>query len=526
MPANAPVLILAPLGRDAQGMVIVLERQGYSAKPFRSIEPFCQAIGEDTGMLIITEEALTRDSMPLLLSVLEKQPAWSEVPIILLLRPALRDKSNVQISIARMAEELGNVTFLERPLHGLTLASAVRAGLKARKRQFQNRNDALALRESETRYRRIIETANEGVWLLDDQDRTTFVNRQMADMFGYMPEEMLGWTPLEFLPQEEHGRAKDSLGKRRQGINEILELEFICKDNSRICVEMATSSIFDEQGNYHGALALVTDITERKKSQEVLKNYAIRLEESNRELEQFASIASHDLQAPLRKVSLFSEMLERQLDGNASPETFDMLGRIKNSVERMRQLVSDLLQLSRVSTNTTPFEPVNLNAVLETVNEDLLVVREETGGRLEVDLPSTLMLMGNRGQISQVFQNLIQNALKFHRKDVPPVVRVSAWGEDSRCLIAVEDNGIGFKPEYAKKIFETFQRLHGQSEYPGTGIGLSIVKKIVERHLGVIRVDSEPGVGSRFVLDFPAFVPAPESSDNAISAAGARNELL
>jgi signal transduction histidine kinase len=360
---DGPVLILAPLGRDAEGTASILNRKGIPSLAFRSMEALCQAIGEDSGVLIITEEAFTKESLPQLLTVLEKQPLWSDLPII---------------SIARLAEDLGNVTFLERPLHTLTLVSAVRAGLKARRRQFQNRDDAVALKE-----------------------------------------------------------------------------------------------------------------------------YAARLEESNRELEQFAYVASHDLQAPLRKVKFFSDMLEQLLAREANAEVFDIVGRMKNSVERMQQMVSDLLQLSRVHRQSKPFEPINLANILQAVTDDLFAYQHELGGTLEINNHENLFLLGDPGQLQQVLQNLIQNALKFHRKGVPPVVRVMVQTVGDHGRITVEDNGIGFKQEYAERIFETFQRLHSQSEYTGTGIGLSIVKKIVERHQGSIQVESVPDEGSRFVIELP-----------------------
>lgn len=379
MPAHeAPVLVLAPIGRDAEGTVELLEKHGFKALPFRTMESLCQAITEEAGALIVTEEAFSRDSLSQLLSTLEKQPLWSDLPIIILTRPATMDKSHGVISIGRMAEELGNVMFLERPLHTLTLVSAVRACLKARKRQFQSREDA-----------------------------------------------------------------------------------------------------------------------------ESLKEYAARLIESNRELEQFAYIASHDLQAPLRKVSFFSDMIEQLLTSEANPEVLDLVRRMKTSVNRMQQMVSDLLQLSRIHRQSKEFEPVNLATILQTVSDDLLEYRREMNGMIEYDSNLNITLMGDPGQLHQVFQNLLQNSLKFHRKDARPVVQISARQEGACAIITIKDNGIGFKPEHAERIFETFQRLHGQAEYPGTGIGLSIVKKIVERHQGSIRVESQPGEGSKFILTLP-----------------------
>lgn len=242
---------------------------------------------------------------------------------------------------------------------------------------------------------------------------------------------------------------------------------------------------------------------ELSESQQATADYAAKLEQSNRELEQFAAVASHDLKAPLRKITNFSQMLRSDAKNQLTPESSDYLTRIETSIVKMQALIDDLLALSRVTSRGSAFEAVNLSEVAHEVIQNLGEVISNVEGRVEIEpLP---MVLGDETQLTQVFQNLIENGLKFHREGVPPVVRVTALpceGADG-CPIHVEDNGIGIEPEYQKRIFNIFERLHSQSIYPGTGVGLAIVKKIVERHQGTIQVDSAPNHGSRFIITLP-----------------------
>ena len=245
--------------------------------------------------------------------------------------------------------------------------------------------------------------------------------------------------------------------------------------------------------------ALEKEITERKKAEWLIHSYAQRLEQSNRELEGFAMVASHDLQEPLRKIEVFGGRLKESLGPSLNQDDQDYLDRMEKAIQRMQAMIEGLLSLSRVSSSGRPFKAVDLNDTMRTVLDDLGRRIHQTGGTVEVgNLP---VIQADPVQMDQLFQNLIGNALKFHQPDVPPVVRVSfsPVGENE-VEITVEDNGVGFSMEAASQLFQPFQRLHGRSEFEGSGIGLSICRKIVERHGGTIRAESEPGVGSRFVV--------------------------
>lgn len=262
--------------------------------------------------------------------------------------------------------------------------------------------------------------------------------------------------------------------------------------------------------------ALQTEIAERRKAEENLRVYTDKLEWSNQELQDFAFVASHDLQEPLRKIQTFGDLLKDKSRVALDDEHRDYLERMQNAARRMQTLINALLTYSRVTTKAQPFELVDLEETARKALSNLEVRIEETGARVELkNLPT---IEADPSQMMQLFQNLIGNALKFHRKGEPPSVVVSGeriasrsqtGDADGLCVISVKDNGIGFDPQNAKRIFLPFQRLHGRSEYDGTGIGLAICHKIAERHGGTITAESSPGSGSKFIIRLP--VKQPES---------------
>ena len=236
-----------------------------------------------------------------------------------------------------------------------------------------------------------------------------------------------------------------------------------------------------------------------------------QLKTSNEELEKFAYIASHDLQEPLRKIQSFGDRLLKKQRDSLDVEGQDAVDRMLSAAGRMRRLIEDLLAFSRVSTTGKPFEPVNLNETLEEIRSVFELRFQQTGCALTVDpLPT---LAGDESQLSQLFQNLVGNALKFAKPDVPSEILVTAIPfeklgfKSTGWRIEVRDNGIGFEDQYADRIFELFQRLHGRNQYEGTGLGLAICKKIVERHGATIAARGELGRGATFVLDWPVSSP-------------------
>jgi PAS domain S-box-containing protein len=246
-----------------------------------------------------------------------------------------------------------------------------------------------------------------------------------------------------------------------------------------------------------GFTMIFTDISDLKRTQR-------HLERSNRELESFAYVASHDLQEPLRKIQTFGERLKATSAAALGPQGLDYLERMNNAANRMRRLINDLLTFSRVTATVQPFARVDLSTVVRDVLGDLETAIEKTGASVTLgELPE---LDADPVQMRQLFQNLVSNALKFRREDVAPTVAIRCTVDEpaNRCELVVEDNGIGFDEKYLDRIFQVFQRLHGRdSKYEGTGIGLAICRKIVERHGGTLEARSTPGKGATFTVSLP-----------------------
>ena len=249
-------------------------------------------------------------------------------------------------------------------------------------------------------------------------------------------------------------------------------------------------------------LLAIEDVTERRAAEQRLAEQRRELERSNAALEEFASIASHDLQEPLRKILAFGERLDTSAGPTLAGDARRYLDRMLNAAARMRALIADLLTYSQITTRVQPFGATNLTGVAQEVIADLETVVADAGGRVELgELP---MIDADPVQMRQLLQNLLSNAVKYRRKDQPSVVRLSSSSPDAEHrTITVADNGIGFNQDYSERIFKMFERLHGRTQYEGSGIGLAMCRRIVERHGGTIAASSRPGHGATFTVTLP-----------------------
>ncbi len=348
------------------------------------------------------------------------------------------------------------------------------------------------------------------VAITDNRGIITYVNRKFCAISQYSAEELLGKThsiinsthhPKEFFIEMWQTIAKGGVWEG--------EIKNRAKDGSFYWVHTTIVPFMDQNEKPEQYAAVRYEITERKLAEEQLKVYAKKLEVSNRELQDFASVAAHDLQEPLRKIQSFSDRLKVKAKEDLKPEALDYVDRIQNSAQRMQVLINDLLTYSRVTTKAQPFSSLDLNQVLSQVISDLEIRLEQSGGKVEVEnLPS---IEGDSTQMHQLFQNLIGNALKFNKPGVPPHVKVEAkifehsplGRPGPACQISIQDSGIGFDEKYLDRIFTIFQRLHGRHEYEGTGIGLAVCRKIIDRHGGYITARSAPDDGATFLITLP-----------------------
>jgi light-regulated signal transduction histidine kinase (bacteriophytochrome) len=272
------------------------------------------------------------------------------------------------------------------------------------------------------------------------------------------------------------------------------------RDGREFPVELTISTMRVEDNVIFSAF--IHDISDRVRAKEELERTADELRRSNAELEQFAYIASHDLQEPLRMVASYTQLLERRYAAQLDQTAREFIAYAVDGARRMQQFITGLLRYSRVGTEPRVLEEVNLRDVFEAAIANLRMMIEETGAAVEAhDLP---LVRGDPRQLTQLFQNLIGNALKFRKPDQPPRVEVRAEPDGDFWRLSVRDNGIGLDPKFAGRVFVIFQRLHTRDEYEGTGLGLAICKKIVERHGGRIWVESKEGEGATFFFTLPA----------------------
>ena len=277
------------------------------------------------------------------------------------------------------------------------------------------------------------------------------------------------------------------------------------KNGELFWIAQSISPVLDENGEISRFVGVSMDMTQRKKDAEQLKSYAIELQRNNKELEDFAFIASHDLQEPLRKITTFGDrLIEKTVD--LDEHSRDYIERMGKSARRMKRFIEDLLLYSKVTTKQKPFELVDLEKKVKTVCEEMDHIIHSTHAVVNIsNLPT---IEGDNNQIHQLIVNLIFNSFKYKSEGKPPIINIfGKKKENNYWEISIQDNGIGFDEKYADRIFKPFQRLHGRSKYEGSGLGLTICKKIVERHNGTISALSKPGVGTTFILTLPEKQP-------------------
>src|SRR6267378_1266670 len=367
----------------------------------------------------------------------------------------------------------------------------------------KQRNAELALSASEALYRQTFELATTGIAHVDLAGRFMQVNRSLCEILGYSEKELIG-RPVKEISHPEDRNLTDSQRMRvRSGEKPSVRFEkrYIRKNGAIVWVGLSVALACDPSGAPQYEIALFDDITERRKAEAALREAHEELKRSNAELEQFAYVASHDLQEPLRMVSSYTQLLMRRYGDKLDGDAKDFTAFIVDGATRMKQLIEDLLAYSRVGTRDKNFKPVDVESPLKRALINLRAAIQDSGAAVTQDMLPTIPC--DEVQLAQLFQNLIGNALKFRKPDAAPGVHVGAADHGEEWEFTVRDNGIGIEPQYFERIFMVFQRLHDKGEYPGTGIGLAIVKKVVERHGGRIWVQSQPGAGTTFHFTMP-----------------------
>lgn len=320
---------------------------------------------------------------------------------------------------------------------------------------------------------------------------------------------------MSFIHPDDVTIVKDTLKAALESNSDVnIELRIVTPTKKVKIIHCLARMVKDKNGQPRLFTGSIRDITDQRQIESDLKNKVEELNHSNKELEEFAYVASHDMQEPLRKITTFGDRLMEKYKDVLTGDGAMYLSRMNASAENMRNLINDLLDFSRITKTTLPYERVHLNKVLQQVLTDLELTIEETGTVIHTDpLPE---IDAVPSQMKQLLTNIINNAIKFHKDDVAPVIAINASIAVNKDIekaglnqnstyykIEITDNGIGFEDEYANRIFQVFQRLHGKSEYPGSGIGLAICKKILEYHHGIIYAENIPNAGARFTFIIP-----------------------
>jgi hypothetical protein len=355
--------------------------------------------------------------------------------------------------------------------------------------------------EIRSRMAAIVESSDDAIVGTTLDGVITSWNEGAERLYGFGTQDAIGRKISFLVPQDRMNEVRSILEREKAGERvEHFETVRRRKDGSLVDVSLTVSPILDADGQIVGVSNIARDVSARKRAEDLARR-AEDLARSNADLEQFAYVASHDLQEPLRMVTSYCDLLQRRYKGKLDADADDFIAYAVDGARRMQELVRGLLAYSRVGPHGKTLQSVDSAQVFDRAVANLTVAIQESGSVVSHGLLP--QVNADPTQLEHVLQNLIGNAVKFRREE-PPRVRVKATRKGDMWLFSVKDNGIGIDSQYSDKIFAIFQRLHGRGKYPGTGLGLAICKKIVERHGGRIWFDSQPGEGSTFYFTVPA----------------------
>jgi len=436
--------------------------------------------------------------------LIRSRPRSRQIPIIFL--TAYRSDAHLF-----RGYDLGAVDFLFKPIIPEILRSKVSVFVELSRNAGVLRDQATVLKREEEKLRCVLEAAPDGMVMCHENGDIALVNSRLESLFHYSRHELLGRKIDAIIPDwNRNAAANEQADMYGDAVVHGRELTGVRRDGTTFPVEISLNSFEDLDGPV--LITAIRDVSDRKRVDEEIRNLNTELERrvqrrteellrSNEELAQFAYAASHDIQEPMRVVSLYAQLLDSRLKGQLHGDATQYLGYISENAKRMQDVVKDVLALSRLdSQGEEHFSKVDCNIAL---NEALANLEQKiVDARARIVSDRLPVVSGDALQVTRVFQNLIGNAITY-RSEADPEIRIKLDSTESEWLFAVQDNGIGIAPDYHELIFGLFKRLHSRSEHPGTGLGLAICKKIVTHHGGRIWVESEPGHGSTFRFTLP-----------------------
>lgn len=364
----------------------------------------------------------------------------------------------------------------------------------------------LAFNRQRLEYVTLVQNLPDFVTRISRGKRFTYVNDHYADFMGVPAEQIVGQPILDFVPRENGGRVLAILNALSPEAPMRIDEQWAVMPGGRdVCIQWSNMAIYDGETLVE-FISVGRDITQLKRQQERIEQQRIELKHKNDALDQFTGTVSHDLKAPLRHLSMFSEMIDEDIRNGELGDIRTYASHLRQGARRMERLISSLLDYSQIAYEINHWKNVPLNRIIAETIASLNVQATEAEARFEVEqLP---VVRGDPELLKRLAENLIGNAVKYHKPGVPPVIRIYGREDAGAAILIVEDNGIGIAPHFAVKIFDVFQRLHrDESVYPGTGIGLSLAKRIVESHNGTIELDTSMRAGARFIISFPKTEP-------------------
>ncbi len=483
----SPVLLIDESPDDAQTVRVALAQASkaqFNLVHVADLSAGLQCLAQTPFTVILF--AFTPSDPPGFEPLTHLQAQAPEIPIVVL------SELDDEYVATRVLQEGAQGYLVKADLDTTSLTLALRHAVERHRMRTELDQSTRDLQSSEARFYKLVEKSADGIIVVNEDGVVRYVNPAAELLFDRHAEDFIG--EIFGFPVV---------------VGETTELDIVRRQGQLAVAEMRVVEI--SWGGEVGYVASLRDITDRKRAEEHIRQLNAELEQrvqertaelkrSNAELEQFAYIASHDLQEPLRMVASYMRLLERRYKGRLDDDADKFIGYAVDGAVRMQQLINDLLEYSRVDARGREFTPTDFEVLVDQALTNLQVAIQESGATITRDPLPTVYADGL--QIGQLFQNLVGNAIKF-RREKPLCIHISAEHREQDWLFAVRDNGIGIDPEYANRIFEIFQRLHGRGSYPGTGIGLAICKKIVEHHWGHIWVESQPDQGATFYFTLP-----------------------
>jgi len=500
---HATILVVDDEDAARCGVARCLTDAGYTVSEAASLSEARKRITDTSTDLLVLDVDLPDGNGLDFCAELRANPATALIPIIQVSATFTQGRDYAR------GLDAGADNYLFQPVEPVMLLATVRSLFRARRVEAERAHLAA-----------VVENADEPIISKDLDGNITSWNPAAERMLGYTPAEIIGRPITWIIPEELHAEELEILTRLRKG-ERIPPRETLClhRDGRRIEVSLTISPVRDEAGRIVGASSLLHDISERRRSRQELERQVAertaRLRETIDDLEHFSYTITHDLRAPLRAMRSFGQILLTEYPDSLDDLGRDYLHRIVESSKRMDHLITDSLSFAKVAKREMPLAPVNTETLLKGILDSYPEFRPPRADvRIEDGLP---WVIGNKAGLTQCFSNLLSNAVKFVQPGKCPQVRISAEQHGQRVRLWIRDNGIGISPEGQKKIFTIFQRL--SAEHEGTGIGLALVRKVVERMRGKVGVESEPGKGSGFWVELKASPPASISSGSSRMAA-------